>query len=467
MYKWMQRALDPNSPMTKDNESVRTTSSEYRGKEILYPTIRMIDGKLKKLSDEEAKQYALVNRDYKEFVSPNQAEAWSKSFSNLIDSNRKDNMAMSQQQAAQVLRRNAPPGEFPAFINPQEAKVLKGMGGAGKKTKSGLRSYFLSGLLGGGGGQGTQTSTSKVELDPEVKRMRDKTFSMAEQAAAQPYQSFEGQRFADAGKDTLAAHERARAGFGGQPTYDAAKRAGQGVTGAPEVAGQSFLEGPKIQDYMGDQTTAVLDAMGRRGQRNIRQSLNELKRDHHGAFGGSFGSRGDLRDATAIAEGNQNIMDAQTKYLDKAFADAAARKESDMGREALRRQQGADRHLTEEELKLKGQNVAMDAADRARAAGVQDTRMLSQVGADLENRAQNQLDFDYEDWKGQRDHLKNQASWMSNIVAAAPGGQSGTTTNPYSKGNPLSEAFGAGLSAYGATGNPYVAAGGAALSLLA
>ncbi|SVB86009.1 uncharacterized protein METZ01_LOCUS238863 [marine metagenome] len=169
---------------------------------------------------------------------------------------------------------------------------------------------------------------------------------------------------------------------------------------------------------------------------------------------------------TAIAEGEQNIADAQTKYLDKAFADAAARKEGDMGREALRRQQGADRHLTGEELKLRGQNVAMDAADRSRAAGVQDTRMLSQVGADLENRAQNQLDFDYEDFKGQRDHKKNQASWLSNIVAAAPGGQTGQTTNPYNQGNKLAEGAGSALSMYGATGNPYLAAGAGAVSLL-
>ena len=109
MYSWQKRALDPDSPTTKDNETVRTTSSEYRGKEILYPTIRMINGKLKKLSDEEAKQYALVNKDYKEFVSPNQAEAWSKSFSNLIDSNRKDNMAMSQQQALRILNKRVEP----------------------------------------------------------------------------------------------------------------------------------------------------------------------------------------------------------------------------------------------------------------------------------------------------------------------------------------------------------------------
>ena len=85
MHNWQKRALDPDSPTTKDNETVRTTSSEYRGKEILYPTIRMINGKLKKLSDKEAKQYALVKNDYIEFVSPNQAEAWSKSFSNLIN----------------------------------------------------------------------------------------------------------------------------------------------------------------------------------------------------------------------------------------------------------------------------------------------------------------------------------------------------------------------------------------------
>ena len=109
-------------------------------------------------------------------------------------------MPMTQQQAAQVLRRNAPAGEFPAFINPQEAKVLKSMGGAGKKTKSGLRSYFLQGLV-GGGGQGTQTSTSTVELDPEVKAMRQKTFDLASQAAATPHEKFEGQRFAEAGAD--------------------------------------------------------------------------------------------------------------------------------------------------------------------------------------------------------------------------------------------------------------------------
>jgi hypothetical protein len=48
---------------------------------------------------------------------------------------------MNLQQARKALNRNAPPGEHAAFINPMEASWLKGMGGSGKKTKSGLRSY--------------------------------------------------------------------------------------------------------------------------------------------------------------------------------------------------------------------------------------------------------------------------------------------------------------------------------------
>jgi hypothetical protein len=48
---------------------------------------------------------------------------------------------MNLQQARKLLNKKAPPGEFAAYINPTEASWLKGMGGSGKKTKSGLRSF--------------------------------------------------------------------------------------------------------------------------------------------------------------------------------------------------------------------------------------------------------------------------------------------------------------------------------------
>jgi hypothetical protein len=40
----LKRALDPNTPTTVAQETVKTASSEFNGKEILFPTIRLIDG---------------------------------------------------------------------------------------------------------------------------------------------------------------------------------------------------------------------------------------------------------------------------------------------------------------------------------------------------------------------------------------------------------------------------------------
>jgi hypothetical protein len=54
---WLRRALNPNTPTTKDNESMRTASeySEKLGGEALYPTIRMSEeGTLRKSNFDEA-----------------------------------------------------------------------------------------------------------------------------------------------------------------------------------------------------------------------------------------------------------------------------------------------------------------------------------------------------------------------------------------------------------------------------
>ena len=81
---WLTRALKPSTPNTKDNETVRTTSFEYEGKEILVPTIRMIDGKLTKLSSKDAFEEALKKKDYLIFNSGSEATAMSKRISRMI-----------------------------------------------------------------------------------------------------------------------------------------------------------------------------------------------------------------------------------------------------------------------------------------------------------------------------------------------------------------------------------------------
>ena len=59
---WIKRALNPNTPTTVAKETVRTSSTEYNGKEILFPTIRLVDGELKKFSRKDAFRIAVQKK---------------------------------------------------------------------------------------------------------------------------------------------------------------------------------------------------------------------------------------------------------------------------------------------------------------------------------------------------------------------------------------------------------------------
>ena len=87
---WIKGALDPSTPTTEAMETVRTGSSEYKGKEILFPTIRLIDGKLVKLGD-KAMDVAIEKGDFIEFDTPEEARIFSINLSKMIDNARNTN----------------------------------------------------------------------------------------------------------------------------------------------------------------------------------------------------------------------------------------------------------------------------------------------------------------------------------------------------------------------------------------
>ena len=60
---WLYRAMDPSTPTTAANETVRTIDYEYEGKSYIAPTIRMVDGKLKTYNSKEAINIAIKNND--------------------------------------------------------------------------------------------------------------------------------------------------------------------------------------------------------------------------------------------------------------------------------------------------------------------------------------------------------------------------------------------------------------------
>ena len=91
---WAKRALNPDTPMTVAKETVRTMSMDNR----LFPTIRMINGKLVKLKPEQAYDMSIERGDFIQFDSEAEATAFSKKLSKMIDRKRS---VMSELSGAQ------------------------------------------------------------------------------------------------------------------------------------------------------------------------------------------------------------------------------------------------------------------------------------------------------------------------------------------------------------------------------
>ena len=89
---WVKRALDPDSPILKDKDGehkILSTSKEYKGKEILFPLIRMRMGRLVKLNEDEAYRESIKRKDFISFDNPAEATKYSKNLSARIGIARK------------------------------------------------------------------------------------------------------------------------------------------------------------------------------------------------------------------------------------------------------------------------------------------------------------------------------------------------------------------------------------------
>jgi hypothetical protein len=112
---WAIRASDPTTPTLLikkavdapiEEATVKTMSSEYKGKEILYPTIRMIDGELQELTNKEAMDLAIKKGDYVEYDSIEEAEKASVGLSNYINKERKNWKELTKDPAGFMEKRN-------------------------------------------------------------------------------------------------------------------------------------------------------------------------------------------------------------------------------------------------------------------------------------------------------------------------------------------------------------------------
>ena len=107
-YSWLERSLDPESPTTKFNESILTTSvntrSDGTGAELLFPTIRQDpeSGELVKFENiQAAYEKAMAEDDYLSFINKEEATTFSKSLSDRIGQVRASHQEQQDYKARQ------------------------------------------------------------------------------------------------------------------------------------------------------------------------------------------------------------------------------------------------------------------------------------------------------------------------------------------------------------------------------
>lgn len=86
---WLKRAMNPNTPTTKNNETVRTVDFEQDGVSYLAPTLRMGKDGLRRMSVDEAIDEAIRLGDAMKVPEGISPAEYSKSISDMINTARK------------------------------------------------------------------------------------------------------------------------------------------------------------------------------------------------------------------------------------------------------------------------------------------------------------------------------------------------------------------------------------------
>ena len=143
---WLERALDPTTPTTENNETVRTANNYFDdiGAEIIYPTIRMgEDGKL--YTPEDPMEEAIKNNDYIVVEGPPNRETAEKA------------MQISKQISNQI-----------SAARTKEDATDKGIMAAEERMTSDTVSFDKGGLL----SEEVGKSVAEIPLDIDAERYK-------------------------------------------------------------------------------------------------------------------------------------------------------------------------------------------------------------------------------------------------------------------------------------------------------
>lgn len=242
--------------------------------------------------------------------------------------------------------------------------------------------------LGLGSQKTTQTSTSTPVVPAEVEAARRNLIQRAEAFAAQPFQPYTAQRFAEFTPDELAGFEAAReiAGASGALAPLTAELVGEGVAATRGLA--TRLPETDLSGYMSPYTQAVLEpALRDIGERAAQERLRlGQQAARTGAFGGS-------RQAIAEAELERGTQ--------RTMGDLSARERAAAYNEALRQFRLDQERIPALYSGALGQ-VGTGLAQTAARLGTE-VAPLTQIGGAQRALEQAELDFQRQQFEEERD----------------------------------------------------------------
>lgn len=243
-------------------------------------------------------------------------------------------------------------------------------------------------LLGLGSQRSSRTSTTTPIVPAEVEGARRDLFTRAGAFAAQPFQPYTAQRFAELTPDELAGFQAARniAATSGALSPLTSELVGEGVTAARSLAQR--LPDVDLSGYMSPYTQAVLEpALRDIGERAAQERLRLGQRSAQaGAFGGS-------RQAIAESELERGTQ--------RAIGDLSARERANAYNQAIAQ-------FREDQTRIPGLfstalgQVGTGLAQTAARLGTE-VAPLTQIGGAQRALEQAELDFARQQFEEERD----------------------------------------------------------------
>lgn len=323
---------------------------------------------------------------------------------------------------------------------------------------------------GGGGGPSSSTQSATnipAYARPYVERLLGKAEAITD-LGQNPYQAYEGQRQAQ----FTPMQQQAFQGAGAmQPSKqgalgaDIAAQAGLGALGTqynPYQTGQ-FTAGTARQ-YMSPYMQNVVDVEKREAaRRSSQQALqNQAQATTQGAFGGA---RSAIVEAERLRNLGQQMGDIQSRGLQSAYDQAANRFQQEQQLREQSRQYGAGLGMQGLQTALQSAGTLGQLGGQQFQQGMDINKLQAQYGGLQQQREQNILNQQYQDFLTQKQYPYQQLGFMSDLIRGLPLSGSGMQS-VYQAPPSMAQSLGSlGLSAYGLSklaegGEVNLAAGG-------